>query len=202
MKKNRFTFFVTAVLLVGLVFNARINNISATTLLHRNAEELTSLANKIFMGICTSVKEKAIDISGESHMVCTEYTFNILNGIKGVGSNTIKLRQLGKANGVGSIIGMPNYEKGRKYILFLRNESRYGLASPIGLGQGTFQIINKDAVNSFGNKGLFHRMDLASQRYKVLDETEKFLLNTKKGAVNVDLFVSMIKKLLYSKTSP
>ena len=194
--KSRSTFFITATLLFGVIFYAKINDTTATTLLHRNAEELTRLADRIFMGTCTSAKEKTINISGESQMICTEYTFNILTGIKGVDGNTVKLRQLGKANGVGSIIGMPNYEKGHKYIIFLRNESRYGLASPIGLGQGTFQVINTDAVNNFGNKGLFQRMDLKSQRYKVLDENEKILITTKKGKVNVDSFVSIIQKLL------
>ncbi len=195
--KSKFTSFLTVILLSSVVFYAKTNDTNATTLLHRNAEELTKLADKIFIGICTLVEERKINVSNENHTTCTEYTFKILKKIKGTYGPTVKLRQIGKANGIGSIIGMPYYEKGRKYILFLRNESRYGLASPIGMEQGAFQMINsEEAVNNFGNKGLFHRMDLQSQRYKIFDENEKELMVRKKGAVNVNLFIGIIEKML------
>ncbi|HEU5182228.1 MAG TPA: hypothetical protein VFW45_15695, partial [Candidatus Polarisedimenticolia bacterium] len=57
----------------------------------------------------------------------------------------------------------PGFHEGEKVVLFLYPESRSGLTSPVGLGQGKFlRVSGKDgkeiAVNGFGNRGLLHGM--------------------------------------------
>lgn len=180
--------FVTSVLLT--------NSSYATKMLHRNAEELAKMADRIFVGVCTSVAERR-----DGNMIYTEYTFQVLQNIKGVGSGTLVLRQFGRARGVGSVIGMPAYDQGQKYMLFLRSDSEYGLASPIGLGQGAFRIIESDgseqAINAFGNSGLFHRMDAKSAKYSTtLSSIEKSLMATTTEPVDFNNFVGLMQKLV------
>jgi len=145
-------FLLTLTLLISFF---SINQSNATKMLHRNAEELISLSERIFVGICVSVKEQQLDFSNGSPLIYTEYTFQVLQSIKNVSSEKVVLRQIGLAKDPGSIIGMPAYERDKKYLLFLRADSEYGLASPIGLGQGAFNILGAGngvdlAINAFG----------------------------------------------------
>lgn len=64
-------------------------------MLHRNAEELISLSERIFVGICVSVKEQQLDFSNGSPLIYTEYTFQVLQSIKNVSSEKVVLRQIG-----------------------------------------------------------------------------------------------------------
>ena len=72
-----------------------INQSNATKMLHRNAEELISLSERIFVGICVSVKEQQLDFSNGSPLIYTEYTFQVLQSIKNVSSEKVVLRQIG-----------------------------------------------------------------------------------------------------------
>ncbi len=176
-----------------------VNQSNATKMLHRNAEELVSLSERIFVGICVSVEEQQLDFSNGSPLTYTEYTFEVLQSIKGTGSETIVLRQVGLAKGPGSIIGMPAYDIDKKYLLFLRGDSEYGLASPIGLGQGAFKILKpKDgpelAINAFNNRGLFHRMNSQTlSKTAALPPEEKTILSQTHGPVDLENFISLIK---------
>ena len=180
---------------------ASISKVNATKMLHRNAEELVSFSERIFVGICVSVKEQQLDFSNGSPLIYTEYTFQVLQSIKNVSSEKIVLRQIGLAKGPGSIIGMPAYETDKKYLLFLRADSEYGLASPIGLGQGAFKIFEASnggalAINAFGNRGLFYRMDTRTlNKSAALTPEEKAIMSQTHGPVDLESFVGLIKSL-------
>lgn len=190
LSKKSLIYFFTISILVTATGSAL-----ATKMLHRNAEELATLAERIFVGVCISVEENR-----DGNMLYTEYTFEVLQNIKGVNSGTLVFRQFGRAKGVGSVIGMPAYDRGKKYMLFLRHDSEYGLTSPIGLGQGAFQIVKREdgveqASNTFGNSGLFHRMDAKSPQYAPLNAREKSLMTTTRGTVDFNSFVGLLQKL-------
>ena len=112
---------------------------------------------------------------------------------------TIVFRQLATASSAGEIIGLPSYQANSKYMLFLLADSEHGLTSPIGLGQGAFVLTSEHgsdlALNWFGNRGLFERMDSASDEYQMLDEKEKTLMATKGGPLDAPRFASMVRKL-------
>ncbi len=61
------------------------------------------------------------------------------------------------------IEGLPVFRKGEEVVLFLYGESRSGLTSPVGFGQGKF-VVGRDkegrsmAVNAFGNRSLLRRL--------------------------------------------
>ena len=168
-------------------------------MLHRNVEELVSLSERIFVGICVSVEEQQLDFSNGSPLIYTEYTFEVLQSIKSAGSERVVLRQVGLAKGPGSIIGMPAYDINKKYLLFLREDSEYGLASPIGLGQGAFKILKTKggselAINAFNNQGLFHRMDSKTlSKTAALTQEEKAIMSQTHGPIDLENFINLIK---------
>jgi len=198
--KNRFKKSVIILFTICFVVTG-MTSLYATKMLHRNAEELASLAHRVFVGMCVSVEEKEMTFpENGASLIYTEYTFQVEQSIKGPVGGTVVLRQLGRARGLGSIIGMPFYESGKKYLLCLREDSEYGLASPIGLGQGAFQIYKDDkgteqAINAFGNQGLFHRMDAKSFKFSTLSIAEKSLMAATKGPVDFNNYVNLMRKL-------
>ena len=197
--KTRFKKSVIVLLTICFVVTG-MTSLYATKMLHRNAEELASLAHRVFVGVCVSVEEKEMTFSNGASLNYTEYTFQVEQSIKGSVGGTVVLRQLGRARALGSIIGMPFYESDKKYLLCLREDSEYGLASPIGLGQGAFQIYKDDegveqAINAFGNQGLFHGMDARSFKYSTFNTAEKSLMVGTKRPVDFNNLVSLMQKL-------
>jgi hypothetical protein len=93
------------------------------------------------------------------------------------------------------------YQVGSELLLFLVSPSEYGLSSPIGAEQGKFRI-QRDArgrpfiANGFGNNGIFRG---------VVDDAEISGLNLSpverstaagQGAVDLDRFKTLVKKLM------
>ena len=179
--------FVTSLLLTNHSF--------ATKMLHRNAEELASLANRVFVGVCKSVEQRQ-----NGSLYYTEYTFEVQDGIKGVNTGTVLVfRQFATPPGAGRIAGFPSYQSGGKYLLFLRADSELGLTSPIGLTQGAFQIFRSNdgsekAINGLDNKGLFRGMDKSSG-YSSLSVSERSLMEATSGSVNLNSLVGLVRKM-------
>ena len=74
------------------------------------------------------------------------------------------------------------------------------MASPIGLGQGAFQIYTdrqgvERAVNAFGNQGLFNRIDVNAPKYSTMPPSEKNLMSVSKGSVELSNLVNLLQKL-------
>ena len=67
-------FAVICVLVTSVLLT---NSSYATKMLNRNAEELAKMADRIFVGVCTSVAERR-----DGNMIYTEYTFQVLQSIK------------------------------------------------------------------------------------------------------------------------
>ena len=66
------------------------------------------------------------------------------------------------------IAGVPTFHVGEEVVLFLYGESELGLSSPVGLGQGKFEVVEtkeggKLALNSSNNRTLFRGMDTAKR---------------------------------------
>jgi hypothetical protein len=132
----------------------------ATRMVHRNADELVRLADRIFVGRCVSSERVAV----ESGLDFQQYEFAVEDGI--VGPNTgalVRFRQLAPPEG-GIAVGMPSYQVGERYLLFLVADGPLGLTSPVGLGQGAFRLFETDRgpllANVFGNESLFRGMGL------------------------------------------
>ncbi len=122
-----------------------------------NLEEMVERAGYIISGRCTGVRViEDVDLG----MPVTELTFEIRRTLKGPARKTLTIRQPGAPAQPGQRsrgpLGLPEYEAGEEVLLLLYGESRAGLTSPVGLGQGKFTIITDKngqrwAVNRFGS---------------------------------------------------
>ncbi len=198
-------------LLVGLVLAS--HQAQATKMLHRNAEELAKLAERIFVGVCT-FREARIEgeLTINEYTTFNEYTFEVVDGVKGIETgDSLVIRQYAFPVGrgqypdrqwqLGKIPGMPEYLPGNKYLLFLRDDSARGLTSPIGLGQGAFQIVvakdgSEHAINLFQNSGVFHRMDPNSGNLLMLSDSHKQVISTTtRGPVSLNLLLDVVREV-------
>lgn len=126
----------------------------ATQILPMTADDLSKNAELVFVGTCLSREFKAGNIP------YTEYTFKIENAVKGnlVAGAAFNLRQFGAAPGTTRpgvpaprLIGMPVYDPGQSYMVFLGPENQAGLRFPVGGGQGVFRVTKSGGSTSVKN---------------------------------------------------
>ncbi|RPJ55570.1 MAG: hypothetical protein EHM23_25800 [Acidobacteria bacterium] len=142
-----------SVLLLMLLWPAGL----AVSVKRVNLVEMTAKADRVFYGKCLSREAKDVHAS----LPIAEYKFQVKEAIKGVSDGeTVVFRQVeGSAPGKPGIPGVPQYRVGQELVLFLKKDSRRGLTSPVGLGQGTF-IVKKngrgaaEVMNLVGNRNL------------------------------------------------
>ena len=88
--------------------------------------------------------------------------------------------------------GWAKYEVGEQTMLFLHKAaSMTGLRTTAGLGQGKVVFKSGNAVSQAGNEGLFERVEVNAN---LLNDRDKRLLATKKGAVNAEGFKSFVER--------
>ena len=148
---------------LGIFFTLAIlagGQLPATTLRPLNLEELTRKAGTIVVGRCTAVEQ----VGHPRHRTpMTKVTIRVDRSLKGRSGKTLIFRMASQAGSGASdsgAVGVPRFRPDEDLILFLYPESRSGLTSPVGLGQGKFtRVKGKDgreiAVNEFSNRPLF-----------------------------------------------
>jgi hypothetical protein len=194
---KRISILLLAIGLVALL----ASSVYATKLQHRNLEQMTKLSGRIFVGTCTAAVEEEEPL-GSVTIPLTRYTFQVEEMIKGELEDVEDVRQLGKMEGPGSVVGMPMYKEGAKYLLFLLPDSQIGLTSPVGLFQGSFQVLEdpqtgqQQAMNSYQNVGLFQGMEGATGVLGLSAEDQELMSNTK-GAIDYDRFLGLVKKMAH-----
>jgi hypothetical protein len=168
-----------SVSLVSLFILVSVNPIGAHHAVRRvNLEEMTVMADRIFIGRCQSIEETEEAIAGGRFPV-TRYTFEVERAVKGRIPRQLTVKHVGhaprRASGKGGQItmhgrvvtsksflhGMNPYRMGERMLLFLNPDSPKGkTTSPVGLYQGAFFIRRMPsglelAHNSINNLGLF-----------------------------------------------
>jgi hypothetical protein len=102
-------------------------------------DRLTTSAGRIFRGVCLSAEVGIVEYAG-ARIPATTYTFEIREHLKGGGGPTVTFRQVGTptagAGDLGRAAGLPVYEPGLEYVIFLLPESRARLTSPAGASRG------------------------------------------------------------------
>lgn len=138
--------------------------VQATSLRPMNLQEIVQYSSRIFSGVCLSAVD-GVDSRGLPYSL---YTFRIAEAIRGrFEGDTVTVKQFGLRKLPGRaglngklthVDGMPDYQPGATYLLFLNNESRWGFSAPIGLLQGAFRVLGDDGaqrvVNGIGNRNL------------------------------------------------
>lgn len=116
----------------------------ASTIQPATLADLTTRSARVFRGDCVTAEVGTAEIGG-ARIPVTRYTFRVNEYLKGKGPSTIVFRQVGKPEGgprdLGRLAGLPVYNLGSEYVLFLLPESGAGLTSPAGESQGALLVI-------------------------------------------------------------
>lgn len=126
---------------------------SATSVLPLTLEQLSTRASLIFYAEVTSNHTKLDERSGR---IATFTEFNIIELIKGESKATHTIKQIGGYDPTSKtrlfIHGVPTFQVGKTYVLFLPTESTLGFSSPLGLFQGSYTVktVNNEKIVSNG----------------------------------------------------
>jgi len=162
-----------------------------------NVVDLVGDSESIFRGMVEDVTDGI-----ENGVPYTQVTMRVTESIRGDLGDTYTFRQFGlmapktMGNGKGNLnvtpAGWATYSVGEDTVLFLYERARItGLQTTTGLGQGKVTLKGGNAESQFGNVGLFSNLEVDQ---KSLNDKDKRLLATKKGAVNAESFVSFVRK--------
>ncbi len=125
----------------------------ATSLRPVSLEQLSTRATLIFYGEVLNNKVKQDEKSGQ---IVTFTEFKVIDLIKGNTGQTHTIKQIGgflkNSNTTLRIHGVPKFQVGNNYVVFLPTKSTLGFSSPLGLHQGRFSVltINGEQVISNG----------------------------------------------------
>ncbi len=187
-----------------------LTRLHATQVLPVNMSDILSRADVAFIGTCVGVEVGEVSSSpGSGKLPVTTYVFSVAKDgvIKGNIPEKFRLTQFGisKSESLKRMlpytIGMPSYEIGKEYTLFLTPESSLGLRSTIGLGQGKFNIFTgkdgkKQVINDHGNKGLFNNMPQTKGVTKAMGAAKlSVMAPPPEGALELNSFVNLLQEL-------
>ena len=120
----------------------------ATSVLPIELDQIVASAQHIAHVRCVSNTVEA----DPNVRVVTVSTFVVLDRAKGAPGATFTVRQVGgELNGVVIDYHLPTFKVGEEYVLFMPPASRLGLASPVGLAQGVFNVMPGRAGKEVGN---------------------------------------------------
>jgi hypothetical protein len=126
---------------------------AATSVLPVSLQRMAQTAEMIFHGTAIGNEVRLDQASGR---VATYTSFKVIEVIKGNPGATHTIKQIGgqlPGSNVRLVIhGVPRFDVGEEYVIFLPKTSSLGFASPIGLSQGKFDIrkLNGQAVVTDG----------------------------------------------------
>jgi hypothetical protein len=169
---NRQRGAVCAALLGALSISMAAPRAHATTVKHFDLDRMTASAARVFRGTVTDIRTGSVFVGG-AQLATTTYRFRVIEAFKGVFPTTKGNVQYAEVTMIGTpkvesdrggarhfsiFRDMPRLERGRDYLLFLTAESKVALSSPVGLGQGCFDIDiaspGQPTANRVGNAGL------------------------------------------------
>jgi len=181
--------------------DAAIND-AATTSGAPNIVDLIGDSETIIRG---SVKE--VTDGFENGIPYTQVTVEVTETLRGQVGSEYTFRQFGltkpRSMGNGWVYlgvtpeGWSQYAAGENTMLFLHKPaSMTGLQTTAGLGQGKILFDGGNAVSQAGNVGLLENVEVNAN---LLNDKDKRLLATKKGAVNADGFLSFVRRAVGNK---
>ena len=163
------------IIVFSLLFNLfSLSTVSATSLRPITLEQMSTRATLIFYGEVLSNQVKQDEQSG---YIATFTEFKVIDLIKGDAGNTHTIKQIGgelkDRNMALRIHGVPRFQVGNNYVVFLPTKSKLGFSSPLGLHQGSFSVLtinNEQIVNSghsLVNQPLTRQLEQTSKAVQV-----------------------------------
>lgn len=127
-------FFVAAAFVT--LFSTSSNALSVLPL---ELDDIIDQSTVAFEGTCVASRS---EIEPGSRLIVTYATFAVSATLKGKLSASYTVKQVGGAPISGGLL-LPSataYEVGKSYVLFMTGASKAGFSSPVGVGQGKFDI--------------------------------------------------------------
>ncbi len=125
---------------------------TATSLLPISLEQLSTRADLIFYGKVISNETKKDPQSGH---IATFTEFEVIDLIKGETGNRHIIKQIGgfdkNSNTRLMIRGVPKFIVTEEYVVFLPKKSSLGFCSPLGLHQGSFNVLSENNEKIISN---------------------------------------------------
>ena len=135
--------------MAGLVLAAGAR---AATVLPLYLDEMADTAAVAFEARCVANRSEVDKVTG---LVVTYTTFEVRDVLKGSAGARHEIKQVGGAlPGDGPqyrVMGVPRFEVGEDYVVFLAGVSSAGFSSPMGLAQGRFKVDRRDAAGKVAN---------------------------------------------------
>ncbi len=169
-----------------------------------NLAEMTSHAGRIIHG-------RVVDVRASVHpqqprMAVTLIKLQVIEMLKGGAAHEVTFMQYGTST-QQYVAHLPKYSVGEEVVLFLYPESKLGLTSPVGQGQGKFVVRNDSRSgqrvlqNEQLNAALFARLDAAKVNSKMaLSKAEREAVaqpERQAGAgLAVPTFCSLVRKFV------
>jgi hypothetical protein len=142
----------TSVILGLLLTLLILSPASATSLLPISLQQLSTRASLIFYAEVIS-NETRKDV--QSGRIATFTEFKIIDLIKGNAESSHTIKQIGGYDPVSKtrlyIQGVPTFQTGKSYVVFLPSASALGFCSPLGLYQGSFTVTTVDGEQIVSN---------------------------------------------------
>lgn len=183
---------------LGLILLAATSAQADSLHSRQNIVDLIEYSEIILRGNVVEVTD-GID---ENRLPYTQVRVQVTETIRGTAAGEYTFRQFGliapRNMGDGRInfnvtpASWATYKTGEDVILFLYTAaSASGLRTTVGLNQGKFKLHVGGAMSQSDNVGLFQ--DVAVDQ-SLLNDNDKRLMATKKGAVNADSFLSFVRR--------
>ena len=114
----------------------------ATSVVPLYLDEIIDTATTVIHGTCIGNRS---DRDPQTGMIVTYTTFQVQDVLKGQAGFTHIIKQIGGDLPDGSlkykVQGVPTFKVGENYVVFLYGVSSAGFSSPVGLGQGRFNVV-------------------------------------------------------------
>lgn len=153
----------------------------ASSVLPLYLDQVIDQAATAFEGTCTGNRTER---DPATNLVVTYTTFQVREALKGNAGTTYTIKQIGGTlpdEGLQyRVSGVPSFEPGQDYVVFLAGVSSAGFSSPIGLAQGRFTITSDAGGSHVGNGRDFK--DMASRMAAELPPKARALVTTKSSA--------------------
>ena len=168
-----------------------------------NLAEMTSTAGRIVHGKVVEIREG--QHPKNEQMAVTFVKVEVTEMLKGESAREVTFMQFGSSH-QQYVAHLPKYSVGEEVVLFLYPESKLGLTSPVGEGQGKFVV--RDDVrtgkrvlrNEQLNRSLFARLDTAKVNTKLaLNKAERETVaqsdNQAREGMEFSSFRSIVRKM-------
>ena len=165
-----------------------------------NLAEMTSHAGRVVHGRVVEVREGVHPL--HEQVAVTFLKVQVIEMLKGGAAREVTFMQYGNST-KQYVAHLPKYSVGEEVVLFLYPESKLGLTSPVGQGQGKFVVRNdvrsgqRVLLNEHLNRALFARLDTVKVTSKLaLSSTEREAVAQPEGRAGAGLDVSTFRSLV------